>query len=275
LRAEGEHSKGQTMSNGTNINHVEGGYVLQPRTLFDHALWTDKPLLYRCLWSYLCAMANHQDDPDTGLKRGQLRTSIPELIEVLSYKQGYRTHKPRKDHVFRALEWFRGDGSTVGRRWGDGGEMITTMKTTRGIIITICNYARYQEPANYERNSERNNNATTTQRHRDTIYKNGENVKKEKKTEETRKRVVFVKPSVEEIKEYCKSRGNTIDAEYFFNSYESKGWMIGNTKMKNWKSTICTWECRDKDRKAQQHSQPSLPTQTLEQRYTPTQNAEA
>ena len=127
------------MNNQTD-NHIDGGYVLQPRVLFGHQLWTDKPLLYRCLWMYLCGMANHSDDSRTGLKRGQLRTSIPELIEVLSYKQGYRTHKPRKDHVFRALEWLRGEDSTAGRRRGGGGEMIATTKTTRGIVVTICNY---------------------------------------------------------------------------------------------------------------------------------------
>ena len=52
------------------------------------------------------------------------------------------------------------------------------------------------------------------------------------------------KPSVEEIKDYCIERNNGIDAEQFFDFYESKGWLVGKTKMKNWKASIRTWEKR-------------------------------
>ena len=56
----------------------------------------------------------------------------------------------------------------------------------------------------------------------------------------------FVKPTIEEIKEYCRERKNRIDAENFYNFYESKGWKVGNQPMKNWKSCIITWEKREK-----------------------------
>ena len=52
----------------------------------------------------------------------------------------------------------------------------------------------------------------------------------------------FIKPTIEEIKAYCSERKNNIDAVYFFNYYESKGWKIGKTPMKNWKSAVITWE---------------------------------
>lgn len=52
----------------------------------------------------------------------------------------------------------------------------------------------------------------------------------------------FTKPSIEEIAQYCAERGNGIDAEVFFHYYESKGWMVGRSPMKNWKSAIHTWE---------------------------------
>lgn len=56
------------------------------------------------------------------------------------------------------------------------------------------------------------------------------------------KRNFFIKPTVEEIKEYCDSRENGIDANSFYDFYESKGWMIGKNKMKDWKSAVRTWE---------------------------------
>jgi len=55
----------------------------------------------------------------------------------------------------------------------------------------------------------------------------------------------FTPPSVQEVELYCKERNNGIDAESFVAFYESKGWMIGKSKMKNWKSAIVTWEKRN------------------------------
>ena len=55
----------------------------------------------------------------------------------------------------------------------------------------------------------------------------------------------FKKPTVIEIKEFCIERGNSIDAETFFDFYESKDWLVGKNKMKNWKASVRTWEKRE------------------------------
>lgn len=52
----------------------------------------------------------------------------------------------------------------------------------------------------------------------------------------------FKKPTIEEIQSYCQERNNTVDAQRFFDYYESKGWLIGKNKMKDWKAAIRTWE---------------------------------
>lgn len=56
----------------------------------------------------------------------------------------------------------------------------------------------------------------------------------------------FVKPTVNEIEEYCKERNNSVSADTFYDFYESKGWMVGKNKMKNWKAAVRTWE-RNRD----------------------------
>jgi hypothetical protein len=68
-------------------------------------------------------------------------------------------------------------------------------------------------------------------------------IEKDKEIKIDRKK--FIIPTVEQIKEYCTERNNKIDAEYFFNYYQSIGWMRGKTKMKDWKSTIRTWEANE------------------------------
>jgi len=52
----------------------------------------------------------------------------------------------------------------------------------------------------------------------------------------------FIIPTIEEIDEYCRERNNNVDANKFFNFYESKGWMVGKNKMKDWKASVRTWE---------------------------------
>lgn len=52
----------------------------------------------------------------------------------------------------------------------------------------------------------------------------------------------FVKPTTEEIQTYCKEIGANINAEQFYDYYESKGWMIGKNKMKDWKAAVRTWK---------------------------------
>ena len=55
---------------------------------------------------------------------------------------------------------------------------------------------------------------------------------------------VFKKPTLEEIQAYCDERNNGINAEAFYDFYESKDWMIGKNKMKDFKACIRTWEQR-------------------------------
>lgn len=60
------------------------------------------------------------------------------------------------------------------------------------------------------------------------------------------KRKVFRKPTTEEIKAYCKERNNGINANAFYDFYESKDWYVGKNKMKDWKACVRTWEQRNK-----------------------------
>jgi len=59
------------------------------------------------------------------------------------------------------------------------------------------------------------------------------------------KRKGFIKPSVQEVSEYCLSRSNNISAEGFIDFYTSNGWKVGKNPMKDWKSAVRTWERRE------------------------------
>lgn len=68
----------------------------------------------------------------------------------------------------------------------------------------------------------------------------------ERESARARKRAApFTPPTPDEVRAYCKERGNAVDAERFCDFYTSKGWMIGNQRMKDWKAAVRTWEKRD------------------------------
>lgn len=52
----------------------------------------------------------------------------------------------------------------------------------------------------------------------------------------------FVKPTVGDIQNYVNEKNYHIDAEEFFNFYESKGWVVGKSPMKDWKAACRTWQ---------------------------------
>lgn len=118
---------------------IDGGYILIARKIFYSEIMS-KPPLYMKLWVWMLGQANHKDRGK--IKRGQLHTSTPDMQNAMSHKVGYRVSTPTRDEIRSAYEAFMKAG------------MITTTKTTHGMVITICNYEEYQNPKNYEAHTE-------------------------------------------------------------------------------------------------------------------------
>lgn len=70
----------------------------------------------------------------------------------------------------------------------------------------------------------------------------------------------FTPPSIVEVAAYCQERGNGVDAARFVDFYSSKGWMVGKTKMKDWKAAVRNWE-RNRDEKATPAKKPGYNVQ--------------
>ena len=85
----------------------------------------------------------------------------------------------------------------------------------------------------------------------------------------------FTPPSVAVVRAYCEERGNGIDPEEFVDFYGSKGWMVGKSKMKDWKCALRNWERRRKEEKngnqqAKRYARSST-SNTISERSTGTQ----
>lgn len=55
----------------------------------------------------------------------------------------------------------------------------------------------------------------------------------------------FIKPTIEDLEEYCNSASLSVDCQYFYDYYESNGWLVGKSKMKDWKATLRNWNRRN------------------------------
>jgi len=129
------------------VNGSGGGFILLARKILDNPVLMNGPPLYLKLWIWILMEANWKDRGT--LKRGQLVATILDMQKAVSWKVGYRVRYPTKDEIRSAYEAFT------------KATMITTMKTTRGMVITICNYDKYQVPENYEPHNEPHNEAHT------------------------------------------------------------------------------------------------------------------
>lgn len=146
---------------------IPGGYILYARQFV--GLLEDIPPLDRAIWTWLNCRANHRagDGARGHLRRGQLVTTLDDIAGAMQWHRGYVLKRPGRHMIRRAL-------ARLARR-----RLIVTRRTTRGLVITICDYETYQDPACYERRS--SDTACATTRVRDAAPDRQEWKKKEKK----------------------------------------------------------------------------------------------
>lgn len=98
------------------------------------------------------------------------------------------------------------------------------------------------------------NNSKNVCNNPENVYINSQSKGKESKVKESKyigTSSRFVPPTLEQVTEYCKRRKNRVDPEAWYNHYSSNGWMVGRTKMKDWKAAVRTWEKNNFSKKAE------------------------
>jgi hypothetical protein len=59
-----------------------------------------------------------------------------------------------------------------------------------------------------------------------------------------------VKPTLQEVADYCRERHNNVNPEKFLAHYETVGWVRGKARIpiQDWKAAVRAWEQTDKER---------------------------
>jgi uncharacterized protein YdaU (DUF1376 family) len=76
--------------------------------------------------------------------------------------------------------------------------------------------------------------------HTETETETEKEIKKETETEFKPKG--FVRPTLQEVQDYCQERKNSVNPQKWMDHYQSNGWKVGKNAMKDWKAAVRTWE---------------------------------
>ena len=180
----------------------QNGWIKLHRQILEWE-WYDDINCFR-LFTHLLLKANHKEKRYKGIvvKAGQIVTSR----DLLAQETGLSSQQIRT-----AITKLKSTNE------------ITSVTSPQGTIIEVVNYDKYQIATNEitEEQPTSNQRATTN--------KNDKNDKK------------FIIPTFNDVLEYCMQNDLEVDVIKFINFYESKGWMIGKNKMKDWKAAVRNW----------------------------------
>ena len=204
-------------------------FIKLDRDLFESKLWLAEPFTKAQAWVDLIAMANFADKTKYyrgtfhKIKRGQVVTSQRTLAE--------------------RWKWSKAKVATFIRTLVDA-EMVTTDNTNRWTVLTIVNYAKYQDKPTTKRpqtNPQSDHEATTErpQKGLQEEYKNKEIPS------------VYI-PTRAELSAYVSEDGLQADADAIYDYYESVGWEINGKPIKDWRAVCRRWKQYDEPKKESQ-----------------------
>lgn len=144
-----------------NKKTISGGATLWARQTIDSDIFRNKPAEWFKIWFYLVNRVNWKTDKQ--FERGEL------FLKYDYISSATNTTKNQIDHFIR---------------WAKKCKMLATQKTTRGMILKIANYSKYQTLDNYyfdiKSDTESETEAKQKRNKSDTILKKEKKDKKEK-----------------------------------------------------------------------------------------------
>lgn len=72
----------------------------------------------------------------------------------------------------------------------------------------------------------------------------------DKNNKENSKKKNFTPPTLEQLNTFIKEHNLNVDAQVFYDYYESNGWMVGRNKMKSYEATLRRWHRTQKTEKS-------------------------
>lgn len=227
------------------------GWIKLDRSVLDNWVWSDGEFSRGQAWIDLLLLASYDDEKVlTGSRlmtvpRGCVRTSVRDLAKRWGWS---------KKKVCGFLQVLEED------------EMVSKKGDAQGTLITLINYDKFQLCGDTKEDTR----GTLGGHSGDTGGKKKENKEKKQKKEENKESITRSKelknisspsgkehtdnaharntipPTIQDVTDYVREKGySDIDPQRFFDFYESKGWTVGKSKMKDWQAALRGWHSRN------------------------------
>ena len=168
-------------------------------------------------WTFLSVDGFHEQFPYLSL--WQIRSALDKLVEENLIRSGSFNKRS-----FDRTKWFTICGTP----------QIEVVNTTNRVDVDHKPFVADHKPFVAD------HKPIPNKEHNIRIQNSKENIQK--------KNSRFIKPTVDEVRDYCLERFNEVDPQAFVDYYESKGWFVGKNKMVDWKAAVRTWERKQKPR---------------------------
>lgn len=230
-----------------------GGYIGISREITDH--WVYKDADHFKVWFEMLYRARYIKEPKTDYIDGHLVTL--EYGQFIYGRVSWSVRLKVGEQKLRTL---------IKKLLGD--QMIERVKDyPKFTVYFIKNYEKYNHQESLQ-----NKGADDSANQQPTSSQPAANQQlttyKESNKENKGNKVLFIPPSIEQVKEYCTERNNSVNPQKWHNHYTSNGWMVGKTKMKDWKAAVRTWE----DDKPKQTTPNSIKNDPLYEKFTKGEN---
>jgi len=201
------------------------GWISVHRKIADNKFWLSEKFTKGQAWIDILLLANHKEN--TVDVRGNL-IKIP---------RGYLGWS--EDRLAKRWNWSRGK---VRRYFSvlQTEQQIVQHKSSVLSLVEVINYDLYQTSGTTDSTTN-----DTTDGHQ-TVQQTDTNNKDNNKNNDNNSKKKFIKPTIGEVNSYISEKKYSIDAETFWNHYESVGWKVGRNPMKSWQSCLVTWQKRNK-----------------------------
>ena len=240
---------------------ISKGYVLAPRIFYESELG-EKPPHFREIFHFLVSQAAHAKlKTKYGiLMRGQLFTSYVRILNGLKWYVGRRPESYKMHQIETAMKYYIKTG------------MITRTKTKRGMIITVCNYDYYQNPSNYENQTESQRENDMKPRRKPVHKQEEKKIKKVINVCETNTHTFLIKDVENLFNDREKKLGQKANPEAaikFFDHYNLLDWTINGKPMEDLTKAIDKWIREDerKRKKAEDKKRPKSMMIQLPEQY--------
>lgn len=194
------------------------GFIVIDRVIDEWGYWGSPTAL--ALWIHILISANWKDGYFKGekVKRGEFITSIGHLAE----QTGVHPNTAR-----RWLKKFKNDKQVV---------IQTTNKYTK---ISVVNYAKYQDYNNdmVKQVVKQDSKQVVEQVVEQVVY----NRTKQQRNKETSIDSIEI-PTLHQVSDYVLAEDLSVNPIEFYKYYSDRDWRTGDTKIKDWRKVLRTWE---------------------------------